>query len=195
MTNKYKAQLVLMDGKSKIQQQVTHPENVQVVTPEWLESYTGNNWQAQRLIITDETGKEIATYPQIPNITYKIDLADVRKWVDSGRSESVELEVEYDTASAILSEPIINPLLTNNTVKMVFETTEGKWLREAAELLSDGDELEIYMRMPSINIADKQHPTNWDALRDKWINDAALFDIRNKDLAKRIFNWFKNNVK
>lgn len=63
--------------------------------------------------------KVIATYPSMPDVP-QIDLSDIRRWIGEGCKGEVGFYVEYDPASAILSEPIINPVLTNNTVKMVW---------------------------------------------------------------------------
>ena len=65
-------------------------------------------------------GKVIAAYPAIPD-THFIDLSDIRRWIESGYPDSVELEiVPYDGKSSI-SENWDGALsVTNNTVKMVW---------------------------------------------------------------------------
>lgn len=80
----------------------------------------GIHWQAQRLVITDEAGADVAVYPKyelapIP----QIDISDIRRWIESGCHESVELEV-IGGVTERFGKYAIKPSITNNTVKMVW---------------------------------------------------------------------------
>ena len=268
MTKTYNAKLVPMEGKSEIQQQVTHPENIQVVTPEWLESYTGNNWQAQRLVITDETPyqdikggyvlcpdgvsvanvigyeadlkkywcvvsgakcfidgsdykKVISAYPTIPDVP-QIDLSDIRRWISDGCKESVELEMDIVYGSyedyeenETVHTTTADPLLTNNTVKMVWGEQD-----KAQPIAGDGADGIDNMKRPCyqlfkhmadnhdltlletelgdiVNVVNGMKPaTDWDVLRDKFKSfmthktAVTISDIG----VDAIFNFFKNEI-
>jgi len=206
----YQAQRLIITDETPYQEinggHVLCPDGASVVNVIGYESDLKKYWcvvsGAKCLIDGSDYKKVIATYPNIEG-TAQIDITDVIKWVDNGCSESVELEVETIVTQTSNKEdtfPIRTyydylPSLTNNTVKMVWDKVDyesGNMTKDMlqSKLIEKCKEFEIML-----SIADKQYPINWDALRDKWINNAALFDIRNKDLAKRIFNWFKNNVK
>ena len=253
MTKTYNAKLVPMEGKSEIQQQVTHPENIQVVTPEWLESYTGNNWQAQRLVITDETPyqdikggyvlcpdgvsvanvigyeadlkkywcvvsgakcfidgsdykKVISAYPTIPDVP-QIDLSDIRRGISDGCKESVELEMDIVYGSyedyeenETVHTTTADPLLTNNTVKMVWceqdeaqpiareVKTEAKFRYQHFENSATRNHFELGF-IDGANWREHHPATDWDAWRDKW--GKAYGEVADTD---KIFNFFKNEI-
>jgi hypothetical protein len=88
-------------------------------------------WSAQKLVITDGI-TVIAAYPPMPNVP-QIDLSDIRRWIEMGCKKNVELEMdivygsyedyeENETVHTTTAEP----LLTNNTVKMVWGEVEWK---------------------------------------------------------------------
>jgi len=211
MRKTFNAKLVPMEGKSEIQQQVTHPENVQVVTPEWLESYTGNNWQAQRLVITDEAGADVAVYPKyelapIP----QIDLSDIRRWIDEGCKSEVELEVIKYFSEHLGGTVTDSPLLTNNTVKMVWGEVDksqpiagevedaAKKYAHMHEDVSDklGKHLVKGCFVDGANWREHRPATDWDVLRDKFKSfmthktAVTISDIG----VDAIFNFFKNEI-
>lgn len=252
-----------MEGKSEIQQQVTHPENIQVVTPEWLESYTGNNWQAQRLVITDETlyqnircgyvlcpdevsvvnvvgfdpdikmywciisgakcfidgsdyKKVISAYPTIPDVP-QIDLSDIRRWMDEGCKESVELEMQLTSDSHKVygefqrpdddypEKTWYEPTLTNNTVKMVWSEkdkaqpiageveTEAKFRYQHFENSATRNHFELGF-IDGANWREHHPATDWDALRDK-LKELCKYKINiNDDGIDGIINFFKTEI-
>lgn len=138
MTKKYIAQLAELDKRGystgDIVKVIAGSMDKKIVSIAITDAVYSSIYQAQRLIILNEHGTPIATYPNMPD-THCIDIADVRKWIDGGCSESVELEVttEKEEHYEIYGEnrdprgepedyegendPY--PRLTNNTVKMV----------------------------------------------------------------------------
>ena len=140
MTKTYKAKLVPMGKSGYDKSDIVKTDKGEVFVTNELG--VNKDLIAQRLKITDDKGMLIASYPQIPNISYKIDLADVRKWIESGCKESVELEVTtqkeehyeiYGENRDPRGEPEDYegendpyPRLTNNTVKMVWCEVDWK---------------------------------------------------------------------
>lgn len=156
-----------------------------------------DGWQAQRLVITDAHDMPIATYPDAVG-KCQIDLADVRKWIESGCKESVELEVgRYD----MITYESIEPMKWNNTVKMVWgEQDKAQPIAGVdADILTEAFKRyavsEDWRNVWIDGVAYGQaHPaTDWNALRDKFFKDAPLFNI-DKEIAKRIADYFKNEL-
>lgn len=195
MTKTYNAKLVPM-GKSGY-------DKSDIVTNELG---VNKDLIAQRLKITDDKGMLIASYPQIPNISYKIDLADVRKWIESGCKESVELEVELsDTYTRDGLQPRLS--LTNNTVKMVWGEQDkaqpiagdnGKPI--VVERFACNGEHSHWEVIEPIDGAilwsgEDHHPaTDWEALRRKfhgWFIDRTKKQPYDTE---SIFNFFKNEL-
>ena len=139
MTKTYNAKLVPMGKSGYDKSDIVKTDKGEVFVTNELG--VNKDLIAQRLKITDDKGMLIASYPQIPNISYKIDLADVRKWIESGCKESVESEVETlgvcctplpgiahhgDCDKCPDCKIIETPTLTNNTVKMVWCEVDWK---------------------------------------------------------------------
>ena len=229
MTNTYKAQLVPMETNRIMPKEaiITYPDGTVTTSHD---AYV-DGWQAQRLVITsdekiskgdwymyespfmiqkcavypifpDKAIKTIASYPTIPN-ALQIDLSDIRRWIESGCPDSVELEVNYTNICESMKGGIygFSPLLTNNTVKMVWgEQDKAQPIAGVdADILTEAFKRyavsEDWRNVWIDGVAYGQaHPaTDWNALRDKFFKDAPLFNI-DKEIAKRIADYFKNEL-
>lgn len=204
MTKTYKAKLVPMGKSGYDKSDIVKTDKGEVFVTNELG--VNKDLIAQRLKITDDKGMLIASYPQIPNISYKIDLADVRKWIESGCKESVELEVELsDTYTRDGLQPRLS--LTNNTVKMVWGEQDkaqpiagdnGKPI--VVERFACNGEHSHWEVIEPIDGAilwsgEDHHPaTDWEALRRKfhgWFIDRTKKQPYDTE---SIFNFFKNEL-
>lgn len=107
------------------------PDGVSVVNVIGYEADLKKYWcvvnGAKCLIDGSDYKKVIAAYPPMPDVP-QIDLSDIRRWIENGCKESVELEVNYTNICESMKGGIygFSPLLTNNTVKMVWGEKEWK---------------------------------------------------------------------
>ncbi len=184
------------------------PDGVSVVNVIGYEADLKKYWcvvsGAKCLIDGSDYKKVIAAYPTIPDVP-QIGLSDIRRWVDEGCKESVELEVELsDTYTRDGLQPRLS--LTNNTVKMVWGEQDkaqpiagdnGKPI--VVERFACNGEHSHWEVIEPIDGAilwsgEDHHPaTDWEAMRDKFFKDAPLFNI-DKEIAKRIADYFKNEL-
>lgn len=200
MRKTYNAKLIELDKKGysvgDIVKVIGNSFDKKIVSMATTDAVYSSIYQAQRLVITDETGMLIAAYPQIPNITYKIDLSDIRRWIEMVCKESVEL---------LLDDVYNEPYIGNNTVKMVWGeqdkaqpiagaiigSIEHKIWSLAYESNSDEAYRDVIKRVQELH-----HPaTDWDALRDK-LKELCKCKINiNDDGIDGIINFFKQNIK
>jgi hypothetical protein len=219
MRKTYNAKLVPMETQPKDNDiVVTELGHVSIYSERGAWSYE----IAQRLVITDEAGKQVALYPpaHIPD-THCIDLSDIRRWIDEGCKESVELEVQ-ETFRGYLQYKRSNGIslkLTNNTVKMVFDVKMSKmfrWGQEQTEqpqqvagevvrgsLEHQVKDLENRLYKAGVDNAKligritelecKQHPPiDWDALEGKF--NKWYSNQPTSVTGIDIFNFFKNEI-
>ncbi len=110
-----------------------------------------------------------ATYPSMPEISM-IDIGDVITWVKEGCPDSVELEVKAGVKE-LSGRLTIYPLLTNNTVKMVWVepyVDERQYLREDREYNETGYR-EAEVDADILNEAFKRYAVSED-WRNVWID-------------------------
>ena len=202
-----------------------------------------DGWQAQRLVITsdekiskgdwymyespfmiqkcavypifpDKAIKTIAAYPTITDVS-QIDLSDIRRWIESGCPDSVELEVNYTNICESMKGGIygFSPLLTNNTVKMVWgeqykaQPIAGDGTKEIEPPIGDfiikQKDIKHVMRQDGAyyHFSDvckllkrlRMKPaTDWDALMDKF--EDFYHNTPQWGGSDSIFQWFKNEL-
>lgn len=213
MTKTYNAKLVPMEENS----QISIHNNEVLLTDDIRGFYKDSYWKPQRLVITDETGKQVAEYPNSLEANF-IDLSDIRRWIDEGCKESVELEVNYTNICESMKGGIygFSPLLTNNNVKIVWgeqdkaQPIAGDWAdgidnmkRPCYQLFKHMAENHDLILLETelgdiMNVVSGMKPaTDWDALRDKFFKEhTELKDGVPKicTMPMDIFNFFKNEI-